>query len=190
LTYIIDGSKDDIMKKLNQANYGEHNLIIYYDLSLFAEFYTRYAKDHLQKGDELIVIFTCYETPTKVRRNLSEAGIDASSYERENLLTIMDSMRIYSKPRDSINSFFRKAFDYASDAGKNGIVAFGDMSSFVVSDRVDEMLRYESLNPPNFDKDSKIKGFCALHKEDFKKLSPTQKDLLLTRHLKALTVTP
>lgn len=189
LTNIIHGTKDDIMKKLGQAKHGMHNLIIYHDLSAFAEIYTRYAKEHLKGGGELIVIFTCYETPEKVRHNLSEAGIDVSNCEKENLLTIIDSMRVYSNAKESVPMFFRKALDYASNAGKKGIVVFGDMSSFVVSDRVDEMLRYESLNPPNLDERTKIKAFCVLHKEDFKKLMPAQQELLLMQHLKTLEVT-
>jgi hypothetical protein len=186
---IIDGTKDDILKRLNQAKYGDHNLVIYDDLSVFAEIYTGYAKDHLKRQDELIAIFTCYETPEKVRQNLSEAGIDVSSCEMKSLLTIIDSMRVYWKPREMVGMFFRKVIDYAAGAGKNGIVAFGDMSSFIASDRVAEMLQYENLNPPNFDESTKIKAFCALHKEDFKKLIPSQQELLLKQHLKTLTVT-
>lgn len=189
MTNIIAGNKHDIIKKLNQANYGEHNLIIYHDSAVFAEIYTRYAKEHLKQGDKLIVIFTCYETPEKVRRNLSEAGIDVSSCEKENLLTVIDSMRAYRNPKESVDMFFTKALNYATDTGKDGIVAFSDMSSFMVSGRVDQMLRYESMNPANFLESSKIKAFCALHEEDFKKLVPAQQDLLLTQHLKTLTVT-
>lgn len=94
MTNIIGCTKDNIIRKLNQADYGEHNLIIYHDLSAFAEIYTWYAKEHLRERDELIVIFTCYETPEKVRRNLSDVGVDVPSCERENLLTIIDSMRV------------------------------------------------------------------------------------------------
>src|SRR5207253_4870264 len=75
LTNIIDGTRNEIMKKLDEAKLCEHNLIIYDDLPAFAEIYTQYAKEHLKGGDELIVILTCYETPEKVRRNLSSAGI-------------------------------------------------------------------------------------------------------------------
>ncbi|MGI0049552.1 MAG: MEDS domain-containing protein, partial [Nitrososphaera sp.] len=189
LTNIIEGTKDHIIKKLNQANYGEHNLIIYHNLSVFAEIYAAYAKEHLKARKELIVIFTCYETPDKVRRNLSAAGIDVPNCERENLLTIIDSMRVYSDPKESVNMFFRKAMDYARDAGKDGIIVFGDMGSFIVSDKVEEMLRYESQNPPNFEESSKIKGFCALHEEDFNKLMPAYQELLLAQHLKTLAVT-
>jgi hypothetical protein len=156
---------------------------------VFAEIYTRYSKEHLKGVDEIVMIFTCYETPEKVRRNLAEAGIDVSSCERENLLTIIDSMRVYWNPRESVDMFFRKAMDYEADAGKKGIAAFGDMSSFIVSGRVDEMLRYESLNPSNFDEDAKLKAFCAIHKEDFKKLTLAQQELLRMQHLKTLMVT-
>jgi len=177
------------MKKLDEAKLCEHNLIIYNDLPAFAEIYTQYAKEHLKGGDELIVIPTCYETPEKVRRNLSRADIDVSGYEKENLLTIIDSMKVYQKGRESASMFFRKALDYAAGAGKKGIVAFGDMSSFMVSDRVQEMLRYESTNPPNLDASTRIKAFCALHRDDFKKLMPNQQEYLLNQHLKTLKVT-
>lgn len=189
MTKIILSNKGEIMKNLDDTKNGEHNLLIYHDLSAFAEIYTRYAKERLKQENDLIVIFTCYETPEKVRRNLSEAGIDVSSCEKKNLLTIIDSMRVYWNPTESVPMFFRKALDYVTHAGKKGIVVFGDMSSFVVSDRVDEMLRYESLNPPSFEESDKIKAFCALHRADFRKLMPTQQDLLINQHKNILAFT-
>ena len=206
----ITGSTNDIFEQINQAEYGAHYLVIYPELVMLRDIYSRYVKTHLENNDEIVLITSYYETIDSVRQNLSSQisanndSIDIRKYENEGSLIIMDSVKGYFgldddddddddklPHKDGILTFLKQLVKGAESSGKNGVCVFADIGSFYHyhssngNNSVDQLVEYELSLPSKYD--MKLKGFCIYHKTDFdKRLAEEQKQKLLNHHGKAL----
>jgi hypothetical protein len=63
-------------------------------------------------------------------------------------------------------------------------VCFGDVGSFFMLDKTQELADYESTIPKKLQ--NKLRAFCCYHKENFDELTKEQKQKLLKSHLRVL----
>ena len=107
-------AKNDVFSTINQlrqANYRDHYMIVYPDLTTLREIYSHYIKYQLEENNEIVLIIPYYETTDTVRRVLSEKKrnddannndnglpyIDVQKYENKGSLVIIDSAKAYFK---------------------------------------------------------------------------------------------
>ena len=81
---MIENMNNSPIKQVMVSKYHEHNVLIYKNIEQFAEIYSSYAKANL--GTEIILIATHYETPDKVKENITAKGVDVDKFEKEGLL--------------------------------------------------------------------------------------------------------
>jgi hypothetical protein len=78
-----------------QSDFGEHNIMIYPDLYILREIYSRFCKTNLE-NNEAVMILSHYDTREVIRKYLRELQIDLDRYEKkERSLLIIDSAQDY-----------------------------------------------------------------------------------------------
>ena len=184
---VIQASPDDILTHMLQSNHREHNMLVYPDLDILRDIYSRYSKSQLETGKEIIVHLPAYENIHSVRRVLTNTGLDVNSFENDESLVIIDSVKGYFESNHDILSTFEVLSKRAEDEKGGGCSVISDMGSFSFLNKEKELLEYEKSLPVRFSS-MKCKGFCCYHKADFDKLSEDQKEQLFEHHLKNFIV--
>jgi hypothetical protein len=176
---------NDILNQIIQADYGDHYLIVYPDLPILRELYSKYVQNQTINNNEIILINPFYETPNSVRQILSKSGINVSKCEKENELVIIDSMQEYFAVQPDM-LFKRNLVNHAKQNGKRGLSIIGDIGAYTHKSQYNGLVDYELSMPIKFDVD--MKGFCLYHQKDFNKFSHKQKQELIRHHGKALQI--
>lgn len=176
---------NDAVNQLSNTGYGEHCLIIYPDLLTIREFYSHYIKKMIEEKDGTVLVGSCYETTTKVRQILSENGscLDVSKLEKEDVLTVMDSMEVYFG-KEKMDDFIDEYIDYTKNIGKSGLSVVADVGVFIQKDKVEELVNIELTLPKKFN--TAYNRFCIYHQKDFDRLTEEQRQRLTERHSKAI----
>ncbi len=102
-----------------------------------------------------------------------------SKNEKENMLSIMDSLRLNFGKENTLD-FAERIAGYIQSMGKDGITVLNDMGSFINNSKYDELLDYELMLPKEYE--HSIKGMCIYHEKDFDRLSVEQKQKLIEHH--------
>lgn len=176
---------NDILNQIIQADYGDHYLIVYPDLPILRELYSKYVQNQTINNNEIILINPFYETPNSVRQILSKSGINVSKCEKENELVIIDSMQEYFAAQPDM-LFKRNLVNHAKQNGKRGLSIIGDIGAYTHRSQYNDLVDYELSLPIKFDVD--VKGFCLYHQKDFDKFSDEQKQQLIGHHGKTLKI--
>src|SRR5215467_7954015 len=176
---------NDILNQIIQADYGDHYLIVYPDLPILRELYSKYVQNQTINNNEIILINPFYETPNSVRQILSKSGINVSKCEKENELVIIDSMQEYFAVQPDM-LFKRNLVNHAKQNGKRGLSIIGDIGAYTHRSQYNDLVDYELSLPIKFDVD--MKGFCLYHQKDLDKFSDEQKQQLIGRHGKTLKI--
>jgi hypothetical protein len=178
---IINLSVNETAATLLNADYGQHWIIIYPDLTTLREFYTIYTKRQVEENNGCLLIAPYYETTNDVRQTLSKDGLylSMSKNEKENMLSIMDSLRLNFGKENTLN-FAERIAGYIQSIGKDGITVLNDLGSFINNSKYDELLDYELMLPKEYE--HSIKGMCIYHEKDFDRLSIGQKQKLIEHH--------
>jgi hypothetical protein len=92
---IIKGNSDHILREMELADYGEHDLLIYPNLEVLTKVYSQYIKSRLQANMELVLFLSTYQSVNQVRRILKDNDLDLAGYEQNGSLVILDSARGY-----------------------------------------------------------------------------------------------
>jgi hypothetical protein len=200
-------TKNDVFSAINQlrqADYREHYMIVYPDLTTLREIYSRYIKFQLEENNEIVLILPYYETTDTVRRVLSEKKknddddannndnglpyIDVQKYENEGSLVIIDSAKAYFKLELGLESFIQKLVKQAESLGKNGVSVITDSGSFSLFAGREKLVDYELSLPSKYDHGIKLKRFCVNNQKDFDKLVQEQKEKLIEHHGKNILI--
>lgn len=174
-------SRNSRGKKISQAEYGDHDVILYDNLADFREIYSYYCKEAFEPNKDIVLIATTYEDMNRVKNNLESKGIDVSRRIGEGSLWIIDSVRGYHLPDVyGLLKLARSLEARAEKEGKSGVVVFADMGSFFLLNKRKELVDYELSVPERLN--TKLKAFCCYHSGDFNTLAKPQKKMLLESH--------
>ena len=119
-------------------------------------------------------------------------GIDAARYENDGTLIILDSERAYQRTLEEnekysivyiLTSIMTKQMKVRD---KEGITLFSDLGTFILNNRIADLLSYELSMPLRFD--SPVRPFCFYHKDDFNVLQEDQMKRICSHHLNSLIV--
>lgn len=188
---VVSADPATILNTMKSSNYGDHNLVIYPCLGQFEEFYVECCKDSILERNEIFILVTYYQQVSAVRKKMHFAGIDAARYENDGTLVILDSEKAYQPNLEEsekydisiLTSMMRKQ---VRAGHKKGITLLSDLGTFILSNRIADLLSYELSIPVRFD--SKVRPFCFYHKDDFNVLQDEERKKICGHHLNNLIV--
>jgi MEDS: MEthanogen/methylotroph, DcmR Sensory domain len=183
---------DEAISLLNTAEYGDHNMLVYPDLHTFRRIYGQFTKAQLDNNG-VVVLFPYHETTDSVRQVLSQLGIDVRECEQNHSLVIVDSVKLYFHSDIDIKSLPKMMAEGSKRMGKKGVSIIGDMGSFFLYEKQNQMMEYEMElrldEQENDDANSvKIKGICSYHKDTFNTLTKKEQQALFEHHHAKLIV--
>ena len=189
---IVNADSATILNAIKASNYGDHNLVVYPCLGQFEEFYVECCKDSILGRNEIFVLLTYYQQVSAVRKKMQLAGIDAVRYENDGALIILDSETAYqptleeSEKYNIINILTSMMTKQLTVRHKKGITLLSDLGTFILNNRIADLLSYELSLPVRFDYN--IRPFCFYHKDDFNILREGQRKRIFSHHLNNLIV--
>ena len=168
-------------------------MLVYPDLPTFRRIYGQFTKAQLDDNG-VVVLFPYYETTDSVRHILSQLGIDVRKCEQNRSLVIVDAVKVYLHSDINIKSLLKMMAEGSKRMGKKGVSIIGDMGSFFLYEKQNQMMEYEielQLDEKMNDDDAnsvKIKGICSYHKDTFNTLTKKEQQALFEHHHAKLVV--
>jgi hypothetical protein len=188
---IVNADPVTALNAIKSSNYGDHNLIVYPCIGQFEEFYVECCKDSLLERSEIFILVTYYQEVSAVRKKLHLSGIDAARYENEGTLVILDSETAYQtnlEESTKYNIFILTTMltKQVRARDKNGITLLSDLGTFILNNRIADLLSHELSMPTRFE--SNIRPLCFYHNDDFNVLREEEKRRICSHHLNNLLV--
>jgi MEDS: MEthanogen/methylotroph, DcmR Sensory domain len=188
---IVNADPTTILNTIKASNYGDHNLVVYPCIGQFEEFYVECCKDSLLERREIFILVTYYQQVSAVRKRLHLSGIDATRYEGNGTLIILDSETAYQpnlneSARYNIIILTTMLTKQIRARDKKGITLLSDLGTFILNSRISDLLSHELSMPTRFD--SNIRPLCFYHKDDFDVLQEEEKRRICSHHLNNLIV--
>jgi len=189
---IVNADPVTALNTIKTSNYGDHNLVVYPCMGQFEEFYVECCKDSLLERSEIFILVTYYQQVSTVRKKLHLSGIDAVRYENEGMLVILDSETAYQpnleeSAKYNIIILTTMLTKQVRALDKKGITLLCDLGTFILNNRIADLLSHELSMPTRFD--SNIRPLCFYHNDDFNVLREEEKRRICSHHLNNLIVT-
>jgi hypothetical protein len=167
-------------------------MLVYPDLHTFRRIYGQFTKARLD-DNEVVILIPYYETTDSVRHILSQLGIDVRKCEQNRSLVIVDSVKAYFHSDIDIKSLPKMMAEGSKRMGKKGVSIIGDMGSFFLYEKQNQMMEYETElkldGKENDDANTvRIKGLCSYHKDTFNTLKKKEQQALFEHHQTNLVV--
>jgi hypothetical protein len=188
---IVNADPATILNAIKASNYGDHNLVVYPCLGQFEEFYVECCKDSILQRNEIFILVTYYQHVSAVRKKMHLAGIETARYENDGTLVILDSETAYQPALEEgakygINILTRMMTKQVRVRNKKGITLLSDLGTFILNNRIPDLLSYELSLPVRFDYN--VRPFCFYHKDDFNILQEEERRKIYDHHLNNLIV--
>jgi hypothetical protein len=188
---IVNADPVTALNAIKASNYGDHNLVVYPCIGQFEEFYVECCKDSLLERSEIFILVTYYQQVSAVRKKLHLSGIDAARYENEGTLVILDSETAYQtnlEESTKYNIFILTTMltKQVRARDKKGITLLSDLGTFILNNRIADLLSHELSMPTRFE--SNIRPLCFYHNDDFNVLREEEKRRICSHHLNNLLV--
>jgi hypothetical protein len=188
---IVNADPVTALNTIKASNYGDHNLVVYPCIGQFEEFYIECCKDSLLERSEIFILVTYYQQVSAVRKKLHLSGIDAARYENEGTLVILDSETAYQRNLEestkyNIMTLTTMLTKQVRARDKKGITLLSDLGTFILNNRIADLLSHELSMPTRFE--SNIRPLCFYHNDDFNVLREEEKRRICSHHLNNLIV--
>jgi hypothetical protein len=188
---IVNADPVTALSTIKASNYGDHNLVVYPCMGQFEEFYVECCKDSLLERSEIFILVTYYQQVSAVRKKLHLSGIDAARYENEGTLVILDSETAYQtnleeSTKYNIMILTTMLTKQVRARDKKGITLLSDLGTFILNNRIADLLSHELSMPTRFE--SNIRPLCFYHNDDFNVLREEEKRRICSHHLNNLIV--
>jgi hypothetical protein len=188
---IVNADPVTALNTIKASNYGDHNLVVYPCIGQFEEFYVECCKDSLLGRSEIFILVTYYQQVSAVRKKLHLSGIDAARYENEGTLVILDSETAYQtnleeSTKYNIMILTTMLTKQVRARDKKGITLLSDLGTFILNNRIADLLSHELSMPTRFE--SNIRPLCFYHNDDFNVLREEEKRRICSHHLNNLIV--
>ncbi|MFL6412156.1 MAG: hypothetical protein ACJ71K_13070 [Nitrososphaeraceae archaeon] len=171
---------DDAVEQINQSEYGAHHLVIYPDIRVLRQLYTKYVKKQLEDENKIVLMLPHYETTDNLRKILF-ATEEAKKYEDS--FIAMDSLKGHFG-LSSHMAFVNELVKRAENSSKNGVLVIADAGPFFHLNKRDKLMEHELSMPSQFD--INLKRLCVFHKQDFNRLTEEQRQKLVKHHRQVL----
>jgi hypothetical protein len=174
------------LEKITQGKFGDHDFILYSDITTLSYIYSKYSKTSLESLNEIVLILPHYQLVADVLNNLANNGIDMEKCKREGSIIIIESKKGYYGLTDEfvgIMIMTKMLLRRANKLGKTGVTVISDMGLFFHLNRIEDLIKYEiGLSSSIYN--MKVKVLCSYNKTDFERLTEDRKQHLLKHHNK------
>ncbi len=184
---IVNADSTRILSAIKDSNYGDHNLVVYRCLGQFEEFYVECCKDSILEKNEIFILVTFYQSVSVVRKKMNLAGIETARYENDGTLVVLDSETAYQQilkegAEYGINNILTRIMTkQVRVRDKKGITILSDLGTFVLNNRIADLISYELSMPLRFNYN--VRPFCFYHKDDFNVLQEQERKRICSHHL-------
>jgi hypothetical protein len=113
---------DDAVEQINQSEYGAHHLVIYPDIRVLRQLYTKYVKKQLEDENKIVLMLPHYETTDNLRKILF-ATEEAKKYEDS--FIAMDSLKGHFGLSNHM-VFVNELVKRAENSSKNGVLVIAE----------------------------------------------------------------
>lgn len=176
-------SADQILQQLDCA-YGKHNVLIFGNLDILREFYSRFTKRALEDND-VVVLLSYYEPVKNVYTFLENAGVNVAMYKKAHNLFVEDSVEQFFGASLDFYKFLKILDDGAVHQGKRGVCVLASADAFHFHREMKDLIEYENILGLSGNlKNTSI--ICMYHAESFAALSKEDQDLVIGKHNKVV----
>jgi hypothetical protein len=180
--------RNQILESIMNSKFGEHNIVLYSDVSTLPYLYSHYSKRSSESSNEIVLILPHYQSITDVLHILKKNGIDTDRTKKEGSIVVVESKKAYYSLTDQfvgIMIMVEMLLQRAKKLNKMGITVISDMGLFFHLDRLDNLIRWETeLSSSICTK--KVRILCNYSQTDFGRLNEMQRQHLLESHSKII----
>jgi hypothetical protein len=177
------------INEITESKYGSHYSIVYHNLKTLRNMYPHLIRQHLEVKNDTVLFLLFYDSTERARKVLSKNKVDVKKCEnKEESLIIMDASRAYFGFSTDIVSLIASLTKLVKETGKNGLSVFEDMGPFFHYNKLDDLLKYESMLSSSYKPWFKVKGFCLYNKLDYNALVINEQKKLQRDHAKEIDV--
>ena len=180
--------RNQILESIMNSKFGEHNIVLYSDVSTLPYLYSHYSKRSSESSNEIVLILPHYQAITDVLHVLKNSGIDLDRTKKEGSIVVVESKKAYYSLIDQfvgIMIMVEMLLQRAKKLNKTGITVISDMGLFFHLDRLDNLIKWETeLSSSIYAK--KVRILCNYSQTDFGRLNEKQRQHLLESHSKTI----
>jgi hypothetical protein len=159
-------------------------VLIFGNLDVLREFYSRFTKRALEDND-IVVLLSYYEPVKKVYTFLENAGIDVAAYKKAHNLFVEDSVDQFFGASSDFYRFLKILDEGAVNQGKKGVCVLASADVFHLHKEMKDLKEYENnLSLPGNLMNTSI--ICMYHAESFAALSKEDQDFVMGKHNKVV----
>src|SRR3712207_2146873 len=174
-----------IIRDIRRSDFKEHNMLLYPDLQSYREIYSECTKQALE-NNEVVFLATTYDSFENADNMLRSKGISVDDERKMGNLVIVDAVRAYQIDTYGALNLAKSLIMRAASEKKTGGFNISDMGSFFLTERTEDLIRYEQSLPKKMDLE--FIAICAYHKDNFDILTDQQQQDLLSFHNTVLNV--
>jgi KaiC/GvpD/RAD55 family RecA-like ATPase len=175
--------KGGMLEEIIQTKYGDHNLILYSDLTNLQYTYLNYSKRSLESLNEIVLILPHYHSVEDILDSLTNIGIDIDKYKKEGSIVVVQSKKAYyslTQKFVGVMIMTKMLTRRAEKLGKAGVTVISDMGLFFETNRIDDLTKYETDLLSSI-YNMKVKVLCCYEKSDFELFIEHQRQLNLLK---------
>lgn len=181
--------QDEILDFVRALKSTSHSIFFYESSKEKHEILFAFLQDGIEKGKGAIYV-TGQETPTQIRKNMEDFGINVKGLEKEGTLKLVNYDQIYiidgKVDISKIFAFWEKLFDEAIERGLNEFNVCGEMACFFKHRNERDLVEYELRIGRKLD--MAVTGICAYDINHIKLLDANLFLNLIKAH--GFTITP
>src|SRR5918994_778687 len=119
------------------------------------------------------------------KKKMYATGINATRYENDETIVILDSETAYNPNLDksekfNINTLTSMMIKQVRAHDRKGIALLSDLGKFILNNRIADLISYELSMPVR--SDSNVRPFCFYHKDDFNVLQEEERIRICCHH--------
>ena len=178
-----------ILSELALVEAGEHNVPIFQETEIMKEIRSRYCSDLLTKRNMAVILILYVESMDEAIADLSaigEADIDRC-IEDGSLVIECDAHSLIGSSGFNFHRYIRHLQTQARLRGKEGLGIVLDVSSLLLMDALDELLKFESEISPKSRSDLEYASLlCCYNGLLFDKLERMHREIIANNHHRKL----
>jgi hypothetical protein len=121
--------KSHTLERIMQYKFGEHNLILYSDITSLTHIYSNYSKSSLESLDEIVLILPHYQSIADLLNDLTNNGINIDKCKKEGSILVVESKKGYYSLTDKfvgVMIMTKMLLRRANKLGKAGVTVISD----------------------------------------------------------------
>jgi hypothetical protein len=87
--------RNQILQSIMNSKFGQHNIVLYSDVSTLSYLYLDYSKRSSESSNEIVLILPHYQSITDVLHILKKNGIDTDRTKKEGSIVVVESKKAY-----------------------------------------------------------------------------------------------